>query len=215
MSKVISYSVADTRHVVDFLSAGQPTADQQRLLGHIRKSCEQHQLDLDRQDIDYGLTIPEAMDHLLAGRADSDASYAGNAYYSALNHIIDNHASAPYDLGVVSRPGTFFGLLDDQLRRLGVPTELLPGTFLYAGPPDEIPFPIPHPVDGSPEIGRLPLDRAEPAADAYRAVMDRVEADFRFELPQLAGSLQTEHDEWQNALRHGWTMDTVFFSIRG
>ncbi|MGX1267560.1 DUF7691 family protein [Streptomyces phaeoluteigriseus] len=215
MSKVISYSVADARRVVAFLGAGQLTADQQRLLGSIRKSCEQHQLDLDREDIDYGLTIPGALDHLLAGRADSDAAHAGNAYYSALQHIIDSHASDPYDLGVFSSPGTFFGLLDDELRRLDVPAELLPGTFLYAGPPDEIPFHIPHPVDGSPEIGRLPLERAKPAADAYRAVMDRVEADFRYELEQLAESLQMEHDEWQTALRHGWTMDTIFFSIRG
>ncbi|MET9503912.1 hypothetical protein ABZY42_19670 [Streptomyces sp. NPDC006622] len=215
MSKVISYSVADARHVVAFVSGNPFTADQQRILGHIRKSAEAHQLDLDRQSIDYGLTIPEALDHLLAGRADADAMYAGNAYYSALQHIIDSHACDPYDLGVFSSPGRFFGLLDGELRRLGVPAELLPGTFLYAGPPEEIPFPIPSPVDGSPEIGRLPLTRAKPAADAYGAVMDRVDSGLRYELEQLAGILRTEHDEWQTALRHGWTMDTVFFSIKG
>lgn len=215
MSKVISYSVADARHIVAFVSGGRLTADQQRILGHIRTSAEEHQRDLDRQGVDYGLTVPEALDHLLAGRADSDAVYAGNAYYSALQHIIDSHAGDPYDLGVFSSPGRFFGLLDDELRRLGVPAELLPGTFLYAGPPREIPFRIPYPVDGSPEIGRLPLERAKPAADAYRAVTDRVDGDLRYELEQLAGILHTEHDEWQTALRHGWTMDTVFFSVKG
>ncbi|MFI1418207.1 hypothetical protein ACH4VX_09475 [Streptomyces sp. NPDC020731] len=59
------------------------------------------------------------------------------------------------------------------------------------------------------------MAQAKPAADAYRAVLDRVPGDFTYELEQLASNLQTEHDEWQTALKYGWKMDTIFFSIRG
>ncbi|MFH8739414.1 hypothetical protein ACH4F5_49765, partial [Streptomyces sp. NPDC017964] len=64
--------------------------------------------------------------------------------------------------------------MDDELRRLGVPLDLLPYGYLFAGPPDEIPVRIPYPVDG-PHIGMLPLAKAKPAADAYRAVLEQVE----------------------------------------
>ncbi|MES5817640.1 hypothetical protein [Streptomyces sp. RG80] len=94
--------------------------------------------------------ISEALDHLIAGRADSDAECAGHAYYSALQKIIDCNGSEPYQVGTFSKPSTFFGLMDDELRRLGVPADLLPGDFLFAGPPEGIPFHIPYPVDGTP-----------------------------------------------------------------
>jgi hypothetical protein len=167
MSRNISYNTADQNHIIAFLGAGELTKDQQRILGNVRKYAEAHQADLERQGVDWGLTVPEALDHLIAGRADSDAECAGNAYYTALQKIIDRNGSDPYQLGTFSKPSTFFGLMDDELRRLGVPADLLPGDFLFAGPPDGIPFPIPCPVDGSPDIGRLPLAKAKPAADRH------------------------------------------------
>lgn len=216
MSRNISYNTADQNDIIGFLGAGELTADQQRILGNVRKYAEAHQADLERQGVDWGLTIPEALDHLVAGRADSDAECAGNAYYTALQKIIDRNGSDPYEVGTFSKPSTFFGLMDDELRRLGVPADLLPGDFLFAGPPEGIPFHIPYPVDGTPDIGRLPLAKAKPAADAYRAVLDRVDSAFSFELGQLAGQLEFEHDEWRSAQSIDWySQDTIFFSITG
>ncbi|NNN28914.1 hypothetical protein HLK59_00810 [Streptomyces sp. S3(2020)] len=216
MSRNISYNTADQNDIIGFLGAGELTADQQRILGNVRKYAEAHQADLERQGVDWGLTVPEALEHLVAGRADSDAECAGNAYYTALQKIIDRNGSDPSQVGTFSRPSTFFGLMDDELRRLGVPADLLPGDFLFAGPPDGIPFHIPCPVDGTPDIGRLPLARAKPAADAYRAVLDRVDSAFSHELGQLAGQLEFEHDEWRSAQSIDWySQDTIFFSITG
>lgn len=216
MSRTISYTTADQNDIIGFLGAGELTPDQQRRLGNIRTYAEAHQLALEHQGIDWGLTIPEALDHLVAGRADSDAECAGNAYYTALQKIIDRNGSDPSELGTFSKPATFFGLMDDELRRLGVPADLLPGDFLFAGPPEGIPFHVPHPVDGTPDIGRLPLAKAKPAADAYRAVLDRVDSAFSYELGLLAEQLQVEHDEWRSARSIDWySQDTIFFSITG
>jgi hypothetical protein len=216
MSRNISYNTADQNDIIGFLGAGELTKNQQRILGNVRKYAEAHQADLERQGVDWGLTVPEALDHLIAGRADSDAECAGNAYYTALQKIIDRNGSDPYQLGTFSKPSTFFGLMDDELRRLGVPADLLPGDFLFAGPPDGIPFHIPYPMDGTPDIGRLPLAKAKPAADAYRAVLDRIDSSFSYELGQLAGQLEFEHDEWRSAQSIDWySQDTIFFSITG
>jgi hypothetical protein len=216
MSRNIGYNTADQQDIIAFLGAAELTADQQRVLAYIRKDAEAAQLDLERQGVDWGLTVPDALDHLIAGRADSTAECAGNAYYSALQKIIDNNGSDPYQLGTFSKPATFFGLLDEELRLLGVPADLLPGGFLFAGPPEGIPFAIPYPVDGTPDIGRLPLAKAKPAAEAYRAVMGRIDRDFAYELGQLAGQLEFEHDEWRSAQSIDWySQDTIFFSITG
>ncbi|MEV2255719.1 hypothetical protein AB0I94_35070 [Streptomyces sp. NPDC050147] len=153
------------------------------------------------------------MEHLIAGRADSDAECAGNAYYTALQKIIDCNGSDSNTLGSYSSPSTFFGLLDKELTQAGVSRDLLPYDFLYAGPPEQIPFYIPCPVDGSPEVGCWPLAKAKPAADAYRAVMDRIDPDFRYGLNEL---LDNEDREWRHSRDGGWyTPDTIFFSIVG
>jgi hypothetical protein len=182
----------------------------------MRERAERSQLALEQQDIDWGLTVPEALDHLVAGHASSDAHYAAGAYYRALQHIIDSCASDPSDLGVYSKPSTFFGLLDDELRRLGVDSELLLHDRLFSGPPQEIPFPVPYPVDG-PHIGMFPLDRAKPAADAYRSVLDRMHEDFRYDVEKLIGVLEFEHEEWEDATKRldWYSADTLFFSITG
>ncbi|MDQ0796298.1 hypothetical protein [Streptomyces sp. B1I3] len=215
MSHTIEYSTADKADVLAYLgSNGDLTPDQQRRLGNMREAATAHQDDLDRQGVDWGLSVPDALDHLIAGRTDSDAECAGNAYHAALQHIIDRNASDPYHLGTYSRPSTFFGLVDEEMRRLGVPADLLPHGYLYGGPPAGFPG-LPGPVDGYPAIGHLPLAKAKPAADAYRAVLDRMGPDFRHDVQQLIDKLDFEHDEWVSATEavSWYTQDTLFFKL--
>ncbi|MFG2833210.1 hypothetical protein ACGFWI_38225 [Streptomyces sp. NPDC048434] len=217
MSRIISFNTADKADVVAFLgAAGSLTSDQQSNLDVMRELAQASQLDLDHQGIDLGLSVPEALDHLIAGHAGSDAEYAAGAYYTALQHIIDRNGSDPSDLGVYSKPSTFFGLLDDELRRLGVSADLLPHDYIFAGPPAEIPFSIPYPVDG-PHIGMFPLDKSKAAADAYRAVLGRMDDGFTYETQLLIEKLEFEHDEWEYATKNidWYTQDTIFFSIKG
>ncbi|MFE9453377.1 hypothetical protein [Streptomyces sp. NPDC006739] len=217
MSRIISYSTAGKADVVAFLvGGGDFTADQQRLLGVMREKARASQLEIERQGLDWGLSVPDALDHLVAGHANSDAEYAAGAYYCALQRIIDCNASDPSELGVYSRPSTFFGLVDDELRRLGVSADLLLHDHLFAGPPEEIPFRIPYPVDG-PHIGMFPLVKAKPAADAYRAVLDRMDENLRYDVQEIIDKLEFEHTEWEYATKNvdWYTQDTIFFSITG
>ncbi|MEV6212702.1 hypothetical protein [Kitasatospora sp. NPDC051914] len=217
MSRIISYSTADKADVLGFLGAADRlTPDQQRVLGMMRDMARRSQLELDRQGIDWGLSVPDALDHLVAGHAGSDADYAAGAYYRALQHVIDCNASDPSELGVYSKPSTFFGLLDEELRRLGVSADLLLHDHLFSGPPEEIPFHIPFPVDG-PHIGMFPLAKAKPAADAYRAVLDRMDDGFTYDVHELIEKLEFEHTEWEYATENidWYTQDTIFFSITG
>ncbi|MQS16512.1 hypothetical protein F7Q99_31050 [Streptomyces kaniharaensis] len=214
MSRIISYRTVDKTSVLAYLPAGDLTPDQRRILGLIRERAQRAQDDLDHQGLDWGLTIPEALDHLLAGRADSDASYAAGAYARALQTIISSHGSDPSDLGVYSKPATFFSALDDELRRLGVSADLLMYDHLFFGW-DEMPFHLPYPVDG-PNIGVLPLAKAKPIADAYRAVLDQMDQDFHYDVRQLIEMLEFEHEEWEKCRKNGWyTPDSIFFSITG
>ncbi|MFF7178246.1 hypothetical protein [Streptomyces sp. NPDC008121] len=215
MSHNIAYSTADKADVLAFLgSDGKLTPDQSRILDSIRRHARAHQESLDREGVDWGLSVPDALDHLLAGRTDSDAECAGNAYHAALQHIIDQNASDPYQLGTYSKPSTFFGLVDDEMRRLGVPADLLPHGYLYGGPPDEFPY-LPCSVDGYPAIGHLPLAKTKAAADAYRAVLDRMDPDFRYDVQELIEKLEFEHGEWETATKRvdWYTQDTLFFKL--
>ncbi|GAA3121257.1 hypothetical protein GCM10020254_80620 [Streptomyces goshikiensis] len=132
--------------------------------------------------MDWGLSVPDALEELISGRADSSADYAGCAYYAALQIIIDHNASDSSTLASYRSPVTYFSALDDALSSAGVPADLLPYQYVFSGPPSEIGFRIPHPLDGSPEIGCWPLAKAGPAVAAYRAVLDRVDADLRYDL---------------------------------
>ncbi|MFF7947641.1 DUF7691 family protein [Streptomyces griseorubiginosus] len=217
MSRIISYSTADKADIVSFLGPGRSlTLDQKRILGLIREKAEQSQRELDRQGLDWGLSVPAALDHLLAGHATSDAEYAEGAYFQALQHIIDCNSSDPVELGVFSKPATFFRLVDDELRRLGVSADLLLSGRLFSGPPQEIQFRLPYPTDG-PHIGMLPLAEAKPAANAYREVLERMDESFRYEIQELIDKLDVQHEEWQRATKNvaGYTHDTIFFSITG
>ncbi|MFD6231567.1 hypothetical protein ACFWFZ_32610 [Streptomyces sp. NPDC060232] len=215
MSYNISYSTADKAHVLAYLgSKGDLTADQLRRLEIMRGRARDYQDGLDRHGLDWGLSIPDALEHLIAGHTDSDAACAGNAYTTALQFVIDCNASDGSHLGTYSKPSTFFGLVDDEMRRLGVPADLLPHGFLYGGPPDEFPS-IPWSVDGYPAIGHLPLAKTKAAADAYRAVLDRMDPDFHYDVQELIAKLDAEHEEWERATRDldWYTQDTLFFRL--
>ncbi|MEU2893895.1 DUF7691 family protein [Streptomyces albidoflavus] len=214
MSHNIAYSTADQADVLAYLGGAGLTADQRRRLAGIRAYADARQADLDRQGVDWGLPVGEALDHLLAQRTDSPAECAGNAYHAALQIIIDRNASDPSHLATWSKPATFLGLLGEELRRAGVPSALLPMGFLFAGPPRGFPH-LPASLDGYPAIGHLPLAEAKPTADAYRAALPLVPEEFRHDLGLLVKMLDFEHEEWEYARRNldWYTQDTLFFSL--
>ncbi len=104
----------------------------------------------------------------------------------------------------------------EELRRTGVDEDLLLYPHVFSGPPKEIPFFLPHAVDG-PHIGMFPLAKAGPAADAYRAVSGSVSPEFRDEVDRLASLLESEHGEWEYATKalDWYDQDTIFFSVTG
>ncbi|MGV9222086.1 DUF7691 family protein [Streptomyces albogriseolus] len=217
MSRVVTYNTAAKADVLSYLGAGgKLTAEQHRVLGMVRERAEAAQRDLDAQRVDWGPAIPEALGHLLDGRADSTAHYAAGAYATALQCIIDLNGSDPYELGVYSKPATFFLALDEELRRVGVSEDLLLYPHVFSGPPKEMPFFFPHAVDG-PHIGMFPLAKAKPAADAYRSAYEAVSPDFRSEVYGFVVLLEREHDEWEYATKaiDWYDQDTIFFSITG
>lgn len=211
MSHDISFTTADKAHILAFLgSKGDLTADQQRSLSHIRQAARAEQESLDAQGVDWGLSIPDALEHLLVGRRDSPAEWAGNAYTTALQLIIARMGSDPGDWGHFSNPAKFFGIVDDAMRVLGVPADLLPGGYLHGGAPLE--FPHFFSVEGYPAIGHLPLAKAKPAADAYRAVLDRLDPQLRHDVEQIIKKLDFEHETWESMQDvDRYTQDTIFF----
>jgi hypothetical protein len=215
MSHVITMKTVTLSRTLAYVQGGTFSSQQERVLDIMRERAQAAQVGLDDEGIDWGLTIPEALEYLIAGRADAVGPYVGNAYYTALLTVIECTGSDPLDVGVYSKPSTFFGLMDDELRGLGVPAYLLPRGFLYAGLPKGIPFHIPHSMDGYPAIGYLPLSHAKTAADAYTAVLDRMDSAFTYDAKHLVEILQQEHEEWQISLKHGHTTDTILFWIEG
>ncbi|WP_435056317.1 DUF7691 family protein [Streptomyces venezuelae] len=99
----------------------------------------------------------------------------------------------------------------------GVRADLLPYQCVFSGPPSEIGFHIPHPLEGSPEIGCWPLAKAGPAVEAYRAVLDRVDAGLRYDLGELIEALDGWASEWHEGEgAWWWAVDgSIFFSITG
>ncbi|MGW2183885.1 DUF7691 family protein, partial [Streptomyces sp. NPDC001732] len=152
MSKVVNYSMANRGEIARFLPARDPSTEESRLLDRMRERARARQESLDAQEVDWGLSVKDALEELIAGRADSTAEYAGSAYYAALQIIIDHNASDSATLASYRSPTTFFSALDDALSAAGVRADLLPYQYIYSGPPSEIGFCIPRPPEGSPEI---------------------------------------------------------------
>ncbi|MFJ7423823.1 hypothetical protein ACIQXD_35295 [Streptomyces uncialis] len=217
MSHDIEYSTADSKHALAYLGSGGGglTDRQEDNLEFMRSIARGSQRGLDAQGIDWGVTIPDALEHLVAGRTDySGAPYAGCAYVRALQIVIGRTGSDPVQMGTYSAPATFFGLMDEDMQRLGVPAHLLPHRFLYGGPPVEFPV-LPCPPDGYPAIGHLPLAHAKPAADAYRTVLHRMDPDYQADAQELITLLDDEHEEWEDATKRldWYTADSLFFQL--
>ncbi|MFD8997884.1 DUF7691 family protein [Streptomyces abikoensis] len=216
MSHNIWYSTADKADILAFLgSNGNVPANQQRRLAEMRTSAQVYQAELVRQDVDWGLPVPEALEHLIAGHTECDTEYAGNAYHAAMQIIIDQNASDPAHLGTYSRPATFFSYVGEVMQSLGVPAELLPYGFFY---PTTLPggFPyIPHSADVYPAIGHMPLAKAKPAADAYRAILDQLDPSTRYDIQELIDKLDLEHEHWvYGTEKLDWyTQDTLFLAL--
>ncbi|GAA3085111.1 hypothetical protein ACFQ0X_01145 [Streptomyces rectiviolaceus] len=218
MSRIISFSTADKSHIIGFLGAARHlTEEQQRIVPFISERARAAQAEVERQALGWGLTVPEALDHLLAGHASSTAVAAGNGYAAAMQVLIDSNSSDSLDLAVYSRPETFFDALDGELRRVGVSADLLPGQYVMGGLPQDFPFSLPLPEHAMENFGSWPLEKTGPAADAYRAVLERVEESFTYDLKLLIDRLDLEHENWQECSqdRDWYTQDTIFFSITG
>ncbi|MFD8466069.1 hypothetical protein ACFV10_13285 [Streptomyces cyaneofuscatus] len=217
MSKIVNYSMANRGEIARFLPGTNLSADDVRLLDKMRAAARARQDDLDAQDVDWGLSVQDALEHLVAGRADSTAEWAGNAYYTALQIVIDHNGSDMSTLASYRSPITVFTTLDDQLSTAGVAADLLPSQYIFSGPPSEITFHIPHPMEGSPEIGCWPMQQAGPAIKAYRDVLERIDPDLRYELKELIEALDGWYSEWADGEgSFWWAEDTsVFFSVVG
>ncbi|MFJ6017154.1 hypothetical protein [Streptomyces sp. NPDC092952] len=217
MSKVVNYSMANRGEIMRFLPALDLSDEESRLLGRMRESARTRQEGLDAQEVDWGLSVPDALDELITGRADSAEEYAGSAYYAALQIIIDHNASDSTTLASYRSPSTLFSALDDALSAAGVQPDLLPYQYVYSGPPSETGFHVPSPLEGSPEIGYWPLAKAGPAVESYRAVLDRIDADLRYDLEELIKALDSWYSEWAEGQGTWWWAEdgSVFFSITG
>lgn len=217
MSKIVNYSMASRGMIARFLPGQNLSTGDVQLLDQMRGAARARQEDLDDQDVDWGLPVQDALEHLVSGRADSTAEWAGNAYYTALQIVIDHNGSDISTLASYRSPVTVFTTLDDALSTAGVAADLLPSQYIYSGPPSEITFPIPGPVEGSPEIGCWPMQEAGAAIQAYREVLDRIDADIRYELSELIEALDGWHSDWVTHAGAGWRPEdaAIFFSVVG
>ncbi|WP_189766230.1 DUF7691 family protein [Streptomyces xanthochromogenes] len=215
MSKIVNFTMVNPGKVKRFLPAQDLSAEETRLLGLMREAARERQEDLDYQEVDWELSVQDALEHLLAGRADSTADYAGSAYYAALQIIIEHNAGDWETLGSYHSPYTLFSALDKALSTAGVSKELLPSQYVYSGP--SVSFYVPSPLEGSPEIGIWPLSGVGQAVEAYRAAADQVDTDLRYDLDELITALDTWASEWSEGRGEWWWAEdgAIFFSIVG
>ncbi|MFI8216181.1 hypothetical protein [Streptomyces sp. NPDC085932] len=191
------------RTVVRLLTAVERTEQQERTLARIRTECERTDARFEEQGIALDVSIGRALDELIEGAPSTDLC---PAYSYAFYQVVAAHFSDPTDLGAWRRPA-WFGTLDDELARHGVPSDLLPGTFLFSGPP----LPLPHPGDAVPAIGTLPARRAAALAGTYTSVLDRLDPEFRDAARRFADVMRFEAREWENARTRGGNPDTLLF----
>ena len=194
------------RDVMRLLTAVERTAEQERQLGIVREGCAKTDARLREQGIDLDVSVERALDELIEG---VPGGAHGAAYTYAFHEVVATHFSDITDLGVWTRPSWFFAL-DDELARYGVPADLLPGSFLFSGPP----LRLPPPGDTFPQIGVLPAPRAAALAAAYEAVADWLGPDYRATARKFAELMRFEAEEWESAQQLGQRLDTIFFWFR-
>ncbi|MFI8169940.1 hypothetical protein ACIGAN_26810 [Streptomyces sp. NPDC085931] len=191
------------RTVVRLLTAVERTGEQERTLARIRAECERTDARFEERGIALEVSIGRALDELVEGAVSTDRC---PAYSYAFYQVVAAHFSDPTDLGAWRRP-SWFHTLDDELARYGVPRELLPGTFLFSGPP----LRLPHPGDTVPAIGVLPARRAAALADAYASVLARLDPQFRDAARRFTDVMRWEAEEWRKARALGTAPDTLLF----
>ncbi|WP_436849487.1 DUF7691 family protein [Streptomyces avermitilis] len=202
----LEMSTGDMRDVMRLLTTVERTPEQERALGIVREGCAKTDARFREQGIGGDVSVEQALHELIEG---VPGGARGAAYTYAFHEAVAAHFSDPTDLGVWSRPSWFFAL-DDELARHGIPADLLPGSFLFSGPP----LRLPHPGDAFPQIGVLPTPRAAALATAYEAVADRLGPDYRATARKFAELMRFEAEEWESAQQLGQTLDTIFFWFR-
>ncbi|WP_420710730.1 DUF7691 family protein [Streptomyces sp. NRRL S-146] len=199
----LEMSTGDMRTVVRLLTAVERTEQQERTLARVRTECERTDARFREQGIDLDVSISRALDELIDGTPSTDLC---PAYSYAFYQAVAAHFSDPTDLGAWRRP-SWFHAMDDELARHGVPSDLLPGAFLFSGPP----LRLPHPGDAVPAIGTLPAGRAADLADAYTRVLDRLDPEFRGAARRFVDAMRLEAQEWESARQLGTNPDTLLF----
>ncbi|MEU5091528.1 hypothetical protein [Streptomyces sp. NPDC021356] len=203
MSHHLEMSTGDMRQVVRLLTAVEPTPEQQRILAIVRERCEETDARLREDGIDSDVSVRQALDELMDSGFSKDMD---PAYRRAFHAAVACHFSDPTDLGWWRRT-SWFGHVDDELARHGVPSELRLMSFLFSGAP----IPLPHPGDVAPSIGTLPAPRAAAVADAYEAVLPRLDEESADTVGRFAEVLRFEAEEWESARELGQNLDTIFF----
>ncbi len=199
----LEMSTGDMRAVVRLLTSVERTEQQEGTLARVRTECERTDARFQEQGIDLDVSIAQALDELVEGTPGSDLC---PSYSYAFYQVVAAHFSDPTDLGDWRRP-TWFYAMDDELARHGVPSGLLPGTFLFSGPP----LRLPHPGDAVPAIGTLPAQRAAALADAYESVLGRLDPEYRDAARRFAEVMRFEAEEWESSRKLGMNADTLLF----
>ncbi|MFI7503530.1 hypothetical protein ACIBVL_34670 [Streptomyces sp. NPDC049687] len=200
-------STGDMRSVIRLLTAVERTREQERMYTIVRERCEKTDARLREQGIDLEVSVSRALEELVEG--DPPSVDLCPAYTYAFQETVAPHFSDTTDLGVWRRPSWFYAL-DTELARHGVPSDVLPVSFLFSGPP----LRLPHPGDAMPQIGVLPAQRAAALAESYERVLHRLDREFTGTAGRLAELMRFEADEWETARRLGRTDDTIFFWFR-
>ncbi|MGW0864508.1 DUF7691 family protein [Streptomyces sp. NPDC002611] len=199
----LEMSTGDMRTVVRLLTAVERSERQERTLARVRTECERTDVRFREQGIDLDVSIAQALEELIEGTPSTDLC---PSYSYAFYQAVAAHFSDPTDLGQWRRP-TWFYAMDDELARHGVPSDLLPGSFLFGGPP----LRLPHPGDAVPAIGTLPAQRAGALTDAYGSVLDRLDPEYRDAARRFAEVMRFEAEEWESARKLGTNQDTILF----
>ncbi|MFE0514030.1 hypothetical protein [Streptomyces sp. NPDC058964] len=196
-------STGDMRGVVRLLTTLERSPEQERRLAVVRDRCALADARFWERGIGLEVSVGRALEELIEG---VPSVAAGPAYTYAFREAVACHFSHTTDLGEWPGPSSFHEL-DGELTRHGVPAELLPGSFLFSGPP----LRLPHPGDAGPRIGVLPAPRAGALTEAYESVLDRLRPEHRATARQFAGIMRFEAAEWESARKLGQTPDTIFF----
>ncbi|WP_367322908.1 hypothetical protein [Streptomyces sp. HUAS ZL42] len=112
-------------------TAVERTQDQERRLGIVRDRREKTDARFREQGIGLEVPVTRALEELIEGAPSTDLC---PSYLYAFHELVACHFSDTTDLGVWTRPLWFYRL-SDELARLGVPSDVLPGSFLFSGPP--------------------------------------------------------------------------------